>query len=510
MGLFSIFAFLFSNTVLFSNVVAQKHISPLQWIHTSNHDNHFRDQSGRIRIFHGCNRVQKHAPWYFPDMLESDNEMDAMAELGFNVIRLGFMWTGANPSQGQFNETYLDQIELIVNKLGSRGIHVLLDMHQDVLSSEFCLYDGAPQWVINKSTEGERFPHPWPMKGDCSSRGWMANTLSRAAAKAYQDIYDNKKGMLDDLVAFWSHSAARFEKNPNVIGYEIMNEPFAGDFYKDPLLFLPGVAGKKNLERMHDAVGKAIRAVDHRHIVFFEPVTWGMVLNGEIVGSGFDHVPGGAKDSELYTNTSAFSFHYYCNTFVPNYADKPVASRVVCDSIVGPSVFEAVLKDVAQFGGSQLMTEGLSCDENNATRMKECMKTMDLLDQHLFSWTDYGESQGEMWEPTSIQRTAWARTYARAISGVPLNMSFNNATGDFAFCYTINSGIPAPTEIFVPVKYHYSGGATINTSANINWSLTTGDKINGTEVNTLVLVSPAKTANVNGSIGCITITKNDK
>lgn len=54
--------------------------------------------------------------------------------------------------------------------MADRGIYSLLDMHQDGLSSKYCLYDGAPEWVVNKSVSRHEFP--WPMKGNCSSRGW--------------------------------------------------------------------------------------------------------------------------------------------------------------------------------------------------------------------------------------------------------------------------------------------------------------------------------------------------
>lgn len=69
------------------------------------------------------------------------------------------------------------------------------------------------------------FPFPWPQKGNCSTRGWEQNSLTLAAATAYQNIYDNHKGMLDDLVGFWEESAKQFESLPGVIGYETMNEP---------------------------------------------------------------------------------------------------------------------------------------------------------------------------------------------------------------------------------------------------------------------------------------------
>ena len=51
-----------------------------------------------------------------------------------------------------------------------------------------------------------------------------------------------------------------------------MNEPFAGNFYENPELLLPGVAGSRNLQRLHDACAGGIRKHDDRHIVFYEPV----------------------------------------------------------------------------------------------------------------------------------------------------------------------------------------------------------------------------------------------
>lgn len=64
--------------------------------------------------------------------------------------------------------------------LASHGIHALLDAHQDVLSSKFCLYDAWPLWVINKSVPKK--PFPWPLTGNCSSRAWGANEITDAAA----------------------------------------------------------------------------------------------------------------------------------------------------------------------------------------------------------------------------------------------------------------------------------------------------------------------------------------
>ena len=57
------------------------------------------------------------------------------------------MWSGFNPQPGYFNFTYANIVKGIVSELNKRDIYVLLDMHQDVLSSKFCLYDGMPKFV---------------------------------------------------------------------------------------------------------------------------------------------------------------------------------------------------------------------------------------------------------------------------------------------------------------------------------------------------------------------------
>eukprot|EP01045_Picozoa_sp_COSAG04_P014281 COSAG04_NODE_1059_length_8523_cov_2.419853_2_plen_475_part_00 len=272
---------------------------PLSPIRSSDRSIHFFDAHGRVRIFHGAARVQKKPPWYFPDLLEGDTEARAMEALGFNVLRLGFMWSGYNPAPGVYNRSYVEVIKTTVAQLNAHGVYVLLDMHQDILSSAFCLYDGAPRWVIDKSTAALPRDHaypapigaPAPSDNNCTlsgsphspcncswQAGWSENALTYAAANAYQSIYDNKAGMRDDMANMWANAAAEFKDTPGVIGYELMNEPFAGDIFSQPELVLPGVAGQRNLQKMHDAVAEKIREVDEKHIIFFEPVTWCVAL----------------------------------------------------------------------------------------------------------------------------------------------------------------------------------------------------------------------------------------
>ena len=191
-----------------------------------------------------------------------------------------------------------------------------------------------------------------------------------------------------------------------------------------------------------------------------------MIFDGKVVGSGFVEVPGGPA----YQNRSAFSFHYYCDSFDPDPAN-PVARRVICDDTIGPLVFEAVHKDLEVFGGSSMMTEGLACTGTNATGYDECRFVMDHLDEGLFSWTDYGLSQGATWDPNAAQIKSWSRTYARAIAGQPINMTFDADSLDFELCFVADPAINAPTEIFASTKYQYRAGRTVTTSPNLRYNI---------------------------------------
>ncbi len=55
------------------------------------------------------------------------------------------MWEAVERVQGQYNQTYLSQIEALINKLGSKGIYTLVDAHQDVLARRIC-GEGIPNF----------------------------------------------------------------------------------------------------------------------------------------------------------------------------------------------------------------------------------------------------------------------------------------------------------------------------------------------------------------------------
>lgn len=130
-----------STAVLIGNCA----ISPDADIKIDTTTHRFVDENHRIKIFHGMNAVYKIAPWH-PTITGFDTEntlssIDAknLKQWGFNVVRLGVMWPGVEPKErGNYNYTYLGQIEKIVNNLAAEDIYTVLDFHQDIWHRKFC------------------------------------------------------------------------------------------------------------------------------------------------------------------------------------------------------------------------------------------------------------------------------------------------------------------------------------------------------------------------------------
>ncbi len=419
-------------------------------------DNFIYDSYGRIKIFHGINQINKYKSdgYYFKSLLNKNNSIK-LKSLGFNVVRLGWMWDGFEHYKNEYNMTYFNVMNDIVNNLGANGIYTILDMHQDGLSSKFCLYDGIPEWVVNKSVS--KFKFPWPLKGNCSSRNWEANLLTESVSKAYQDLYDNKNNMLDDMGRFWLNSAKLWKNNKYVLGYEIINEPFVGNFYKNPLLLLPGISGNKNLMPFYNKISNSIRQVDNNTLIFYEPITWGMLFNQKYINNGFNSVPGGNS----YKNKSVYSYHYYCGSFLQNvYKNK--YRKLICDNFLEKNLFDSVTKFTKRVGGSSFLTEFGACPDNN---ISECNNILSNLDNKFISWTDYTYGQSNNLDFSNIWTNSYSRTYPQSISGYPINISYNEKSKEFTFYYNIDLTIKEPTEIY------YTKLLNISISSNLNYKI---------------------------------------
>ncbi len=419
------------------------------------------DDQGRERFFHGINVIMKQSPWLpetrFFDIDTSFNEDDMrnLEDWGFNIIRLGTQWQGAEPTRGQYNMTYFNELKAIVEKSKSFNIYTLLDFHQDVLAPEFC-GEGLPKWAVKVPNSTYKFPIPLqfspfqvdsegiPLKSECNKIEWTHLHFTYAIGKAYQALYKNVDNIADSFALFWRTVANMFKNEDYVIGYELMNEPWAGDVLGNPLLLIPSVADKWNLEPFYDRVQKKIREVDDEHIIFFESVTF-----DDFIPVGFSSVPGG----DNYKNRSVLSYHYYSNINLN--LNLHMWSRN---------------RDIVRLGGGGMVTEfGIGNTEEEVT------KFMNVSDNYLQSWIGwsykhfagitgdggrdfYNDDNSIKWERVKIV----SRSYPQAVAGETKRISFDPVNKTLELEYI--SCKCGETEIYFNQYLHYSDGFIVEIS----------------------------------------------
>lgn len=438
----------------------------------------FIDEHGRVRLFHGVNAVYKIPPWYPQtegfDPLNSLSELDAanLSQWGFNFVRLGMMWPGVEPAQGQFDAKYLDTMGQIVETLGKYGIYTLLDFHQDIFNRKFC-GEGFPDWATPTDAELP-FPLPvgmpmptnatngYPDLDSCLQRQFAEYYFSDSVGHAFQGLYDNVNGLQDNLNLFWDQVSSIFNWSQSVIGYELINEPWPGDVLKYPYLVLePGKADQEHLAPMYKKLHTTIRKNDDQHIIFFEKA-----LSDIVFPCGFTSGPGGPE----YNDRQAYSYHVYCGDTDSQGNPKNIAE---CD-VVDDFSFQLVFRDHKRIGGGGMMTEfGAVAVSQNSVDAIDFLTS--LADANLQGWsywqfkyfqdlTTSGSGEGFYYPNGTVEVSklkSLSRTYAPAIAGIPTQMLFDPDTANFQLNYQANTDITAGTVIFLNEQLYYPNGFTV-------------------------------------------------
>jgi endoglycosylceramidase len=440
--------------------------------------NRLVDSSGRQRLFHGVNAVYKVPPWYpITDHFDfrfslADEDIAQLKAWGFNAVRLGVMWPGGEPVRGKYNDTYLNIMKSIINRLGAAGIYSIVDIHQDLYHRRFC-GEGAPDWAVNVGSFPLPFPIPalgttaYPKDKDgnppldmCLNYTFAVYYWAEQTCAAFQSLYDNTTGIQTAFANYWAHLAQLFKGNEYVLGYELINEPWPGDIYFQPDLLLPGVADRLNLQPMYNILNNAIRQYDNDHIIFFER---SLV---DLFPAGFTAGPGGPA----YNDRQVLSYHIYCG---PGYSDGTPRYVILCDA-ENTYMYSNNVNQYKSLGCGGFLTEfGAMGNETNAISSISYLTS--LADEHFQSWTYWqykyfndittagpGESfYGADGNLETGKVKALSRTYARAIAGQALSMIFDDSTGRFSLAYTLNTTISLPTEIYLNEALYYPKGYTV-------------------------------------------------
>jgi len=240
----------------------------LAWLHVAHPDGgqpYIADDRGRMVLFHGavpadlldfgmsknwsaaypidpaayaggkCPPIVSHS--HYPPLCQSD--VEEMAALGFNSLRLPLSWSLLEPKRGEFNQTYLDRAAQVVDWAKTMGIYVIIDMHQNAYSHfvqaepgsgvDLSSNSGAPAWAT--ITDG------------LPSKELLANQreANPAVVEAFSNLWYNREGIQDEYIKAIGFLAKRFKDDSTVAGYSIFNEPQPGwnlpPGFEDLLLF---------------------------------------------------------------------------------------------------------------------------------------------------------------------------------------------------------------------------------------------------------------------------------
>jgi endoglycosylceramidase len=461
------------------------------------------DRYGRAVLLHGVDLVYKVPPFEVEASGSGTNvltvpEVQRMAALGFDVVRLGIIWKGLEPGTagindpavcrrgtpkasgpGQFDaavfDAYLQRLDATVSLLGSYGIDSLIDMHQDVYNEAFG-GEGAPDWAV---CTGGVTPKP-----QLDVPNWSVNLQGPGVDTAYDhfwtnDVVGNLQGEFDSV---WAKVGAFFRDNPYVIGYDPFNEPYGSGVppYGDGVQFdaelqcfytgrdHPGVnqEGTRITCPPDDpAVGliPRLEAADPNHLVFYE--------GNYATDSGPANHIGPMPFPRLVLN-----FHDYCFLHVPN-GPEPPDFAAVC----GPTENTDFTSHAAQRardstpeqpgGPAWLLTEfGATTDTADLARI-----TADA-DAHLsgwiyWQWLDYDDPTGShdsgLWPPTAptpAMLGVLSQPFASAVAGTPLATSYDAATDTFTLRFRTDPAITEPTVVSLPLAEHYPGGYCVQAS----------------------------------------------
>jgi len=447
------------------------------------------DSYGRVVVLHGVNAVYKRTPytlevgsgrpWSF-----SAADAATIARLGFDVVRLGILWSGIEPGHGGINnpavcrrgvpgnphemdvavaDSYLARVQRVVHLLGEYHIYTLLDMHQDVFSSVLG-GEGAPAWAV--CTNGL----PVHLVDGRWSRNYSDPALRAAVDNFWDnDVVGNLQGQYDQV---WTLVAHLFRDDPWILGYDVYNEPFELELHlSDTVHFATELecfyTGRARPGRTTVNVGScpaadpahgvidAIQSADPHHLVFVEPDIY--------TGRGAPDLLG-----PMFRPRLVFNFHAYCpfrNPVTGNPHSAAACSAHVVATMVRRSAELPRMATAAQPGGP-----GLFMSEFGATSSVHLLTRVVAAAQHLeLSWTEwawryYRDPTGSKDEGLALtsgrlrpSAIALAVTYAQAIAGMPLSTGFNAKSGQFHLRYLASARIRAPTVIFVP-SFRYPTG----------------------------------------------------
>ena len=182
----------------------------------------------------------------FP-LAEADVHLSRLVGWGYTTFRLLFTWEAVeHAGPGIYDEEYLDYLVAVIRKCREHGVAVFLDSHQDTWS-RFTGGDGAPGWTLEAvgfdltklGASGAAYLTP---PEDAVPMAWNANNMRCGAGTMWTLFFAGndfapltkvegepvQEYLQRHYCAMLGRVAQAVKDEPNVLGFDILNEPSVG------------------------------------------------------------------------------------------------------------------------------------------------------------------------------------------------------------------------------------------------------------------------------------------
>ncbi len=422
----------------------------------SHHGRWLTDPRGRVVILHGVQEWALTGP--LPGPLPFGHRVPAtigygpdsarfLAHNGFNLMRLSLSYWEYAP--GRFDDGYLDGFRRFVGQLDATGVYSLLDLQQAIYGPYFYEGEGFPNWMVNTSgLASNKAGYPSAYYGD------------PAENQAWDNFWANKPasdgvGLQDHLARGWRHLAGLFAGTRGLLGYDLLNEPWPGSVW--PSCFSldgcpPGGFDATELSALYQRVVPAIRRVDLRQLVIYEP---NLLFDfGRQTGVNAPH------DAHL-----VFGFHDYCLSGAGG------SESSACAAEEPEAMMNAIAYD--QHAGNALLLG----EWGGTSGPQDIARMVTLADEYMLPWS-YWYYGSLVPNPLRPPRGAnlnlgnlelLVRPYPQVISGTPTSWSFDPQSKTFTLTYTTRrvagGHFPdgAQSNIFIPeLQYPHGYHLTVS------------------------------------------------
>jgi endoglycosylceramidase len=385
---------------------------------------------GRIAVLRGFNLVNKVSPYHLAAMGFDERHAAFIARHGFNAIRTGIIWKALEPQPGRYDDEYLGYVRETIRLCHRHGLHVLLDFHQDMANERFG-GEGWPDWAVGGGTAPARpnLGFPWNY--------FLQPALIRAFDRFWaNDPAPDGVGLQDHYAAAWRHVARTLCDESGIVGYDILNEPFPGSSW--PRGFWPRGDPRfdQRLTEFHRRCLHAIREVDPLRLVFYEPTY--------MFDAGVDTHHGDLDDSAV-----GFSFHAYAFVAAPGVPTVPGPPQDWLGRRQERRILRLAEQQARNSNAALVLSEWGGMDSLRAVRRMAVLADNAMLSWHHWSYASCDMPQEspewglvhDLHEAPEDLNVKWqrlaalTRPYPRAVAGLPLSWSFDEATRKWCFAY---------------------------------------------------------------------------